>query len=357
MSPPHYEADRSSEGTPRISIVVNNHNYDRYLSRAVDSALAQDGADVEVIVVDNGSTDRSREVIEGYGDRVLPVLQDDRGQKGAFNAGFEAATGGVVMFLDSDDELRPGIAAAVARAFAAHPEAARVIFRLEIVDEAGRPTGATVPSAAVPLPDGDVTRAALSWPDDLAWPPTSGNAFPEWALRRLLPLPVDEDSTGADYRLHPLVPLFGPVVGLDLVGGCYRLHGANVELSDGLDVAKSRRTLERAPRMHADLDRLARELGHRGARPRSVTLVAHRVVSLRLGGPGHPIMGDTRLRVLRDGLRAAVGRRDARPLRRLGYAAFFLTTAVAPRTVVRALAERSLEPVRRKPLLPRRTRR
>jgi hypothetical protein len=56
-------------------------------------------------------------------------------------------------------------------------------------------------------------------------------------------------------------------------------------------------------------------------------------------------------------LRAAVGRRDARPLRRLGYAAFFLTTAVAPRTVVRALAERSLEPVRKKPLLPRRTRR
>ena len=78
---------------PRVSVVVNNFNYERYLGEAIDSALAQDHDDVEVVVVDDGSTDGSADVVRAYGSRVVPVLKPNGGQGSAFNAGFAAATG------------------------------------------------------------------------------------------------------------------------------------------------------------------------------------------------------------------------------------------------------------------------
>ena len=342
------------QGGPRVSVVVNNHNYERHLRRALDSALEQEGADVEVIVVDDGSTDGSREVIAEYGDRVRAVLQENQGQSAALNAGFEASRGDAVIFLDADDELRSGTAAAVADAFARRPGAARVVFRLNVIDDSGRPTGAAVPSARMPLPSGDVREAVLSHPDDMPWPPTSGNAFAAWALRRIMPLPVEGDRTGADFWLHPFVPLLGEVVALERSGGSYRMHGANAELRDRLDAQQSRLILRRALRIHAELDRIARELGHAGARPRSVTVVAHRMISLRLGGPGHPIARDNRRRVLADGLLAAMGRRDVSPARRAAYAGWFLLAALGPSAALRLLAEASFQSFRgRRIPLPR----
>jgi hypothetical protein len=330
----------------RVSIVITNHNYGRFLPAAVSSALGQRGVDLEVIVVDDGSTDDSREIIERYEGQVSPVLQENRGQKAAFNAALEIVRGDIVLFLDADDELQPGTAVAVADAFAATPGASRVVFRLAVIDEAGRPNGCVVPSAGVALPDGDVRRAVLAFADDLAWPPTSGNAFAAWALRRVLPLPVDDDRVGADMWLHPLIPLLGPVVALERVGGNYRLHGANAHTGAGLDVGRSRQILRWASAVHAQLDRLARELGHGPARPRSVTLAAHRMVSLRIGGPGHPITGDSRRRALAAGLRAAHGRTDVPARRRMGYALWFVAAAVAPPAVVRALAEAAFQSLR-----------
>ncbi|HVF79938.1 MAG TPA: glycosyltransferase [Solirubrobacteraceae bacterium] len=331
---------------PRVSIVITNHNYGRFLTAAISSALAQEGVDLEVIVVDDGSTDDSRAIIDRYGGQVCPLLQENRGQKAAFNAAMEIVSGDVVLFLDADDELKPGTAVAVADAFAATPGASRVVFRLAVVDETGRPNGSIVPSAGVALPHGDVRRAVLAFADDLAWPPTSGNAFAAWALRRVMPLPVDDDPIGADAWLHPLIPLLGLVVALERVGGNYRVHGANAHTRERLDVGRSRQVLRWASGVHAQLDRLARELGHGSARPRSVTLAAHRMVSLRIGGPGHPIAGDTRASALGAGLRAAAGRTDVPVLRRCGYGMWFVAAAVTPPPIVRALAQAAFQSVR-----------
>jgi hypothetical protein len=336
---------------PRISIVITNHNYERFLPAALASALGQRHADVEVIAVDDGSTDGSREILAREAGGLRVVLQENLGQRAAFNAGFAAATGDVVMFLDADDELEPDIAAAVATAFAANPEAARVVFRLEVVDEAGRPTGA--PSTNASLAHGDVRERVLAHPDDLAWPATSGNAFAAWALRRVMPLPLDEDPTLADLPLHCLIPLFGPVVALDRIGGSYRLHAGNRHLREQFDVARSRRLVQHARSVHKELDRVARELGYGGARPRSVTVAAHRLISLRLGGPGHPVPGDTRRRALAAGVRAALGRTDVGPLLRAAYASWFLAAAVAPAPAVRALAEVAFPSPVGKPLVKR----
>jgi hypothetical protein len=340
----------------RLSIVITNHNYATYLPAALGSALTQEGATLEVIVVDDGSTDGSREILARHGDRIRVVLLPGEGQRAAFNAGFAASTGEAVLFLDADDELHPGTAAAVLGAFAGHPAAARVVFGLDVVDAAGWPTGARLPAARMHLPAGDVRRQVLAFPDDLPWPPTSGNAFAAWALRRLLPMPVGADRFGADWYLHPLVPLLGPVVALDRTGGAYRVHGANAHARAGVDVERSRFLLRTAREMHPRLDRLARELGYGPARPCSVTIAAHRLVSLRLGGAGHPIAGDSRRRALRAGLRAARGRTDVRLARRLAYAAWFLLAAVAPPAAVRILAKASVQSLRPGRLTRRRSR-
>src|SRR5262245_23561615 len=92
---------------PVASIVINNYNYGRFLAGAIDSALGQTYAGTEVVVVDDGSTDESREVLARYAGRVVPVLQANGGQAAAFNAGFAACAGQVVLFLDADDLLLP----------------------------------------------------------------------------------------------------------------------------------------------------------------------------------------------------------------------------------------------------------
>lgn len=328
---------------PRLSIIVNNHNYEPYLQTALKSALGQEGADVEVVVVDDGSTDGSRQIIARHRERVRVVLQENLGQKAAFNAGFAAATGDVVLFLDSDDLLEPGTAARVVDAFSRDPAAARVVFRLAVVDDEGRTNGAYLPSAHMPLPHGDVRREVLAFPDDLAWPPTSGNAFATWALRHVMPLPVDDERTGADHDLHTLVPLYGPVIALTGVGGGYRVHSRNAYARNRLDVVRSRVAVQRTQRSHIALVRRAEELGYGRARPRSVTATAHRLISLRLGGPGHPIPGDTRWRVLAAGLAAAWGRVDVGLARRAAYAGWFLAATLGPARAVHILADAAFQ--------------
>src|SRR3989454_11778074 len=89
------------------SIIVNNYNYGRFLREAVDSALNQTYRNTEVIVVDDGSTDGSPDIIAGYGDRIVPVLKQNGGQNSALNAGFSLSRGDVILFPDSGDVLLP----------------------------------------------------------------------------------------------------------------------------------------------------------------------------------------------------------------------------------------------------------
>ena len=106
---------------PGVSVVIPAYNYARYLPRALDSALAQEYKNVEVIVVDDGSTDNTAEVVAAYGDRVRYIYQKNAGLPAARNTGIKAAGFEYVGFLDADDEWLPSMLARAIEAFQSLP--------------------------------------------------------------------------------------------------------------------------------------------------------------------------------------------------------------------------------------------
>jgi hypothetical protein len=337
-----------------VDIVVDNYNYGRFLADAIESALAQTHRNVNVIVVDDGSTDDSRDVIARYAGSVDVVLKENGGQASALNAGFARCTGDVVIFLDSDDVLRGDAAALVARAFAAAPDAVKVQYRMTVIDEHGLATGQVQPLEHLPLPAGDVREAELTFPFDLVWMGMSGNAFRSSALRRLLPIPEREYGLGADWYLVHLAPLLGRVVSLDEVGAGYRIHGGNTYASRGtaLDLGHVRDTIVYAAATRDALEQLAGELRleRRPGPILSVADLAHRLVCARLAPELHPLPGDRVMSLALDGMRAAGRRFDISPGMRILLAGWFAATALAPRPLARRLAERFLLPERRRGL-------
>ncbi len=291
-------------GRPRVSIIVNNYNYARFLAEAIDSALAQTYPCVEVVVVDDGSTDGSREIISRYGGRVTTVLKENGGQASAFNAGFARSSGEIVLFLDADDVLLPDAVGEVVRAW--HPGAAKAQFRLQVIGADGEARDETVPPAGLPLPRGDVREGILMYAEYL-FPPTSGNAFRRRTLAEILPLPEAEWRISADLPLLLLAPLFGDVVSIDRVLGCYRVHGSNAFSYDRPDVGRLAHQVEMGFRKQRMMMEAAEKMGL-DANPRLALdnpYFMAACVTLKLVSPVHPALEKESLKSLAwGGLRA-----------------------------------------------------
>jgi glycosyltransferase involved in cell wall biosynthesis len=174
------------EAIVRISVVITNFNYGDCVGTAIDSALAIEWPDKEVIVVDDGSTDHSPVVISGYGNRIKAVLKTNGGQNSAANVGFSKSTGDIVFFLDSDDTLAPDVARRVVPLFAS--TTAKVQFPLVTLRPDGSAAGLypRFPEAYSPS-EVDKSVAATGF---YISSPTSGNAWARWALQKAFPLPT-----------------------------------------------------------------------------------------------------------------------------------------------------------------------
>ncbi len=123
----------------KISIVTISFNQARFLEQAICSVLEQGHPTVEYIVVDPGSTDGSREIIQRYRDRIDKLIfEPDKGPADGLNKGFAHASGDVFGFLNSDDTLEPGSLSSVARYFETHPEVDVVSGHSWIIDAEGR---------------------------------------------------------------------------------------------------------------------------------------------------------------------------------------------------------------------------
>jgi glycosyltransferase involved in cell wall biosynthesis len=130
-----------SERIPRVSVVIPVYNREKYIAETIGSVLAQTVNDVEVIAVDDGSTDDSRAVLESFGPAVQ-VLEhpnrSNRGQSASINLGMRAARGEFIAVLDSDDLWTPEKLALQLACFDAHPEVGLVYGNGWVVDGDGK---------------------------------------------------------------------------------------------------------------------------------------------------------------------------------------------------------------------------
>jgi glycosyltransferase involved in cell wall biosynthesis len=202
---------------PLVTILINNYNYGRFLTDAIDSALNQTYRNLEVIVVDDGSTDDSPEIVASYGNRIISVLKENGGQASAFNAGFAASRGEIICLLDSDDSFdackvervvphcRPG-------SMLYHP------LRLE-------PGPGVFAPHVVPRNFYRFARQFRFVP--YIGSPTSGLVIHRELALRLMPLPTQHVRSSADDFIVRGAGLIGEVIGIPDVLGNYRVHGEN----------------------------------------------------------------------------------------------------------------------------------
>jgi hypothetical protein len=214
-------------GGPLVSVVINNYNYEQYLVAAVESALAQHYRNIEVIVVDDGSTDGSLAALAAKCDdpRLTVIEQANAGQAAAMNTGFAASAGDVVVFLDADDLLYPGAVPTIVGSI--EPGVAKFQYRLDVVDGEGSALGRTDPPMSQRMPSGDLTDRLLARGRYIT-PVTSGNAFTRAALDAIMPIPVGPFRLCADGYLVYSTPFEGRVVSIERSLGAYRMHGANL---------------------------------------------------------------------------------------------------------------------------------
>ena len=116
-------AGETQSAKPLVSVVIPTFNRAWCLREAVDSVLSQEVGDFELIVVDDGSTDDTPQLLEGYGDAIRVLRRENRGVSAARNAGIAAARGELIAFLDSDDIWLPGKLRRQVEFFTSHPEA------------------------------------------------------------------------------------------------------------------------------------------------------------------------------------------------------------------------------------------
>lgn len=309
-----------------VSIVINCYNYARYVGAAIDSALAQSHTPCEVVVVDDGSTDDSWAVIQGYGERVRALRQDNGGQGAAYNSGFAACQGHWVLFLDADDLLEPQ---AVQKCLAAaRPGTAKVQFLLRTVGPDGAPLGGVVPYLTH---QGDVTPIVRRF-GSYAGPPASGNLYRRTAIERYLPMPAGAWRRAADTVPFVLSSLHGDVTTVGEVLGSYRLHTPG-NASQGLlgNMTRSmREALFQPHRSRVALRALATQRS--GLRFHDDLLVQPadwrlRVLAWRLHRGDYPFPGETRLLLWRGACRSLrhwPGYTVTEQLLQLGWLAFVL---------------------------------
>lgn len=214
---------------PLASILINNYNYGAFLGEAIDSALNQSYPNTEVIVVDDGSTDNSREIIAGYGERIIPVLKANGGQASAFNAGFAASSGEIICFLDSDDMCLPEKVAETVKAFGDREDWGWCFHNMLVFD-------ADTETSASPTPNdsslqeydlrADLQKGKLKGKLKFT-PPTSGLCFRRSLLKQILPMPEAKGVFLSDgYLEWPAFALSKGIL-LDKPLGVYRIHNAN----------------------------------------------------------------------------------------------------------------------------------
>lgn len=129
--------EAEADTRPVVSVVTPTYNRAAYLAETIASVLGQDEPRIEHIVLDDGSTDGTAELLAGFGDRIRAVSHPNMGEQRTVNRGFELARGEFVMVVNSDDPLRPGAVAALVEVMRNRPELVAAYPDWELIDAEG----------------------------------------------------------------------------------------------------------------------------------------------------------------------------------------------------------------------------
>lgn len=230
------EIGRTGEAT-LVSVIIPAHNPGDYLREAIGSALAQSYRDVEVVVVDDGSTEDFAGVVRSFGERVTYLRQPNRGVATARNRGAAESRGGYLVFLDADDRLLPTAVEDGLRELVGRPESAFAAGLCRLIDAAGRRFPFTQQAEGTGDHYCDMLRSNFIW-------------MPAQVIYRREPFVAaggfDRSVDAcADYDLYLRLTRVHAVVRHRRVVSEYRFHGKNMSGDPALMLASALRALRR----------------------------------------------------------------------------------------------------------------
>lgn len=223
-----------------VSVLIDTYNHERFIEKAIASVLEQDfpAADREIIVVDDGSTDRTPEIVRRFEPRVRYIHKENGGQASAFNAGIPECRGEIIAFLDGDDYWLPGKLSRVAEVLGKNPAVGLVGHAIKESLLNG--------TEHVAAPEQDERfrinslAAARVFRLRKSYLGTSRMTLRADLARRILPVP-EALRIEADEYLFTLAAAMSDVVILREALTCYVIHGANLYVGAGLGTAGLRR--------------------------------------------------------------------------------------------------------------------
>jgi glycosyltransferase involved in cell wall biosynthesis len=242
---PGRQSEVRKSDSPKLAVVVACYNYKSYVERAIRSVLDQGRDDCELVVVDDGSTDGSWEVICGTGAPAFKV--ENGGARRACLFGLDKTTAPFILFLDADDELKPGALGSIIDRL--DPSVAKLQFPLTRIDADGNVISSAFPSLEAFRARDTIARQVLK-SGVYKSPPTSGNIFRRDLCELLREADYDKFVDGA---ILFVAPFLGDIVSVAEELGCYRIHGRN---DSGLGQAPDAGSLQR------DIDRFLARMNH-----------------------------------------------------------------------------------------------
>jgi glycosyltransferase involved in cell wall biosynthesis len=221
-----WQADyaRRDNGLPLITVLIDTYNYGHFIEKAIDSVLTQDfpAEMMQVLVVDDGSTDDTAERVKKYGSRVQYLYKANGGQGSAFNLGIERASGEFILLLDADDYFLPGKVRRVVEEFQKDSRVGMVYHAYsKLYSNTGQIEGIEIVEASGFLPD-DLNKLF-----GCGLYPTSCLSFRRELVRRFVPIP-EAIKLQADSYLNMLAVITAPVRAIGESLMMYRVHGKNL---------------------------------------------------------------------------------------------------------------------------------
>lgn len=238
---------------PLATVVIDTYNHERFIEQAIVSVLEQQlgSREVEVLVVDDGSVDRTPEIVAKFLPRIRYLRKPNGGQASAFNAAIPEARGEVVFTLDGDDWWAPQKLQRQMEILEKHPETGIVGHGYFEADAQGRTRATILPNVSGPL-DLSTPQAARQFALLRGFFGAPRMAIRRRLLQRILPVP-EELVIEADEYIFALAPALAPAYLLREPLVYYRLHGGNL--------FQARHSDERARRRKSDaLSGLVRRL-------------------------------------------------------------------------------------------------